>query len=686
MNRLFAIANRHFKPLLALNLLLLAGLIYAIHTRPTSWQANAKLIVPSTSGSLDVNLGKLGQLRGAELEVSPQLNPLSLLSSVLLSDDTLTALWQQDAERDRFQTVEDYSKLFKVSQQDGTTILSLEVGGDEPKVAEERLNQLISLFGDRLTQLRKGESTERSAFTGEELVTAQARLQSAQNELTAFQESSGLVSSETQTRTLVETLSQLRNRYTELTAARLSSQTQVETFQERLALTPSEAVQSLALGDDETYRFLRGEIVRLDAQIAEMRSLFQDDHPEVLLLKSERAKLQQQAAAQRTNTVGTTSISSGAGPRAGELMQQFLLSETTAKAQDQEAQALRQQIQRLEQQVQALPQKQAQLAELQRAYEIAEGVYNGLVAKGAESSLSAFNAYPSVQILDQPNVSAQPIGPKLSLMILGALFAAGFSSTALVLLLESRNPLLSPADVFAVDLRVLGTVPWLSQPAQQLQGDEPPALAFQRLASGITSMELRRRRLLISSATSSEGKTTATIGLGRALAALGFRVLLVDGDFAQAGLTQRLKCKAGALSNTTEILGAPVAVAPNLDLMPTAPGQSRRAMEFVARGDFNTTLALAERAGHYDYLLVDSAPVELTSETPIMGAATENVLLVTRAGFSERDQVYRALDEFSRHRVTLLGLLINEAAQSSQPKATPKVTKAYRQGRRSRAG
>ena len=682
MNRLFAIANRHLKPLLALNLLLLAGLAYAIHTRPTSWQANAKLIVPSTSGSLDVNLGKLGQLRGAELEVSPQLNPLNMLSSVLLSDDTLTELWQQDSERDRFETVEDYSKLFTVSQQDGTTILALEVGGDEPEIAQERLNGLIALFGDRLNQLRQGESTERSAFTDEELVAAQARLEEAQAQLTAFQISSGLVSSETQTRTLVEALSQLKNRYTEVTAAQLSSQTQVETFQDRLDLTPDEAVQSIALGEDETYRFLRQEIVRLDAQIAEISSLYQDDHPEVLLLKSERAKLQVQEAAQRANTAGTTLTGVEAGPRSGELMQQLLVSESTAKAQAQEAQELRSQILRMEQQIQALPQKQAQLAELQRNYEIAEGVYNGLVAKGAESSLNAFNAYPSVQILDQPNVSAQPIGPKLSLMILGALFAAGFSSSALVMLLESRNPLLSPADVFAADLRVLGTVPWLSKPAQQLQGIEPPELAFQRLASGITAMELRRRRVLVSSAASGEGKTTVTIGLGRALAALGFRVLLVDGDFYQAGLTQRLKRKAGALSNTAEILGAPVAVAPNLDLMPTAPGQSRRAMEFVARGDFDTNLALAERAGHYDYLLVDSAPVELTSETPIMGAATENVLLVTRAGFSERDQVYRALEEFSRHRVNLLGLLINEATQNSKPKAT----QVYRQKSRSGSG
>lgn len=271
---------------------------------------------------------------------------------------------------------------------------------------------------------------------------------------------------------------------------------------------------------------------------------------------------------------------------------------------------------------------------------------------------------------DQPNVSAQPIGPNLGLMILGALLTAGFSIAALVLLLERcNNPLLSPADDCAADLRLLGRLPLLSKPAQQLQGIEPPELAFQRLAAGITTLQLMRRRILVSSAASGEGKTTAVIGLGRALAALGFRVLLVDGDFYRAGLTRRLQRKTGTLTNAAEMLGAPVAVAPNLDLMPTAPGQSRRAMAFVARGDFDLALALAERSRHYDYLLVDSAPVELTRETPIMGVATENVLLVTRVGVSERGQVYRALDAFSPHRVNLLGLLINQATHHSKPKA-----------------
>ena len=47
-------------------------------------------------------------------------------------------------------------------------------------------------------------------------------------------------------------------------------------------------------------------------------------------------------------------------------------------------------------------------------------------------------------------------------------------------------------------------------------------------------MSLDNRRLMVSSSTFGEGKTTVTLGLAMALIDLGFRVLIVDGDFRRA--------------------------------------------------------------------------------------------------------------------------------------------------------
>lgn len=665
MNRLFAIAKRRLKPLLAFNLLLLAGLTYSLHTRPMSWNARVTLMNPAVSAPLKGRSASVAPrpLASLQARLSGASLPLTLhdgLSSVWLSNEMLMALWQQDRERDRFASLAAYSALFTLSPQNGGASLLLNVEASESAIAQDRLDRWMALLGDRLAQLPSAESARPVTFTQADVALAEAQLEQAQAELTAFQTASGLISGETQARGLVEILGQLKNRQTEITAAQLSNQVQLDTFREQLDLTPEGVMQSLALGEDEAYQLLRQDITRLDAQIVERGSLYQADHPELRSLQFERDQLQQQAASLRTQLTGSPELSTEAGASSFELSKQLLGAKTNAKAKQQVAQALSQQIAHLEQQLQSLPQQQAQLAKLQRQYDIAEGAYRDALAQGTSSSFNSAEAYPEVQLLVPPQLVAEPIGPKLGLMVLGVLFMAGGGSTALALLPERRRSQSGLADEPKLNLPVLGTVPWLSAPGSRQRRSDARKFAFQRLAAGITAMNLQRRRLLVSSAVSREGKTTATIGLGLALAALGFRVLLVDGDFAQAGLTQRLQRKIATVNTTTEMLGAPVSMAPNLDLMPTAPGRSRQAMNFIASGKFEAQLDWAERVGRYDYLLVDTAPVELTNETSMMGTVAPNVLLVTRSGVSQRDQVYQALAEFSQHRVHLLGLLIHE--------------------------
>jgi Mrp family chromosome partitioning ATPase len=63
-----------------------------------------------------------------------------------------------------------------------------------------------------------------------------------------------------------------------------------------------------------------------------------------------------------------------------------------------------------------------------------------------------------------------------------------------------------------------------------------------------------------------EGKTTVTLGLARALVDLGFRVLMVDGDFLQAELTHKLGYTKELNSTPT-----PISIEPNLNLLPAIP-------------------------------------------------------------------------------------------------------------------
>jgi succinoglycan biosynthesis transport protein ExoP len=164
MNRIIATAMRHWLPLLSLNLLVLSATYLIISRQPKVWTANAELILPNTTSDLNANLGTLGNISSGGVVFSQQLNPLKILSSILLSNDTLLEAYKFDPEKDLYASINEYRGLFDVSPQGETTVISLAVSGSSPKVAGKRLDNLIAAFQFRLNKLRAEDATERANF------------------------------------------------------------------------------------------------------------------------------------------------------------------------------------------------------------------------------------------------------------------------------------------------------------------------------------------------------------------------------------------------------------------------------------------------------------------------------------------------------------------------------------------
>ncbi|MGB3756941.1 MAG: CpsD/CapB family tyrosine-protein kinase, partial [Rivularia sp. (in: cyanobacteria)] len=178
--------------------------------------------------------------------------------------------------------------------------------------------------------------------------------------------------------------------------------------------------------------------------------------------------------------------------------------------------------------------------------------------------------------------------------------------------------------------------------------------------SALSLQPLNNRRLLITSAMSGEGKTTVTLGLAKALVDLGFRVLVVDGDFIRAELTQNLGFAKSPHVTTV------IPIEPNLDLLPATP-QNGNIVKMVSQGKFKQALADAESHDKYDYVLVDTAPVSATSATPLMTAQIKNVLFIVKPGMSFSNSVRDSLQQLMEHQAQVLGLIVNGVEDSTKP-------------------
>ena len=654
MNEFIAIARRHWKPVAALNVVIMAIALFNAQSIEKKWAASAKLILPNSTADLNLDLGTLGDLEGGEgLIFSQQIDSRQILASIMESDDSVRRVWAQDPQKDLYPTLIKYRDLFSVKPDNASTIISLSAEGSSQDIARDRLSLFINAFQERLTELRDDDVSQRSEFIQKDLVEAQETLKLAGQRLAEFQEQSNLVISDNQAAELVKAINTLSLKQGEVLAQFQANQARLSNLSARLNQTPYQAILALRLSEDKGYQTIKTKLSQLDIELLEAQTLFTDEHPQVQYLLAQRDELSRQ---QSNYILEVTGEIGGVDPSVGQnyasLIQDMILAESDTHALQQQALTLQSHLEQLSYRLRQLPAAQTRLADLQRNYNIAEGVYNGLVAQIQANRLNAFSTYPSVQILDQPAFHSKPVGPGRKPIALGALLASVFGSAAITLFLEGRDPLLFTKDL---TLPKIGQIPALSSKAVLDNAQLGITLEFQQLALAISKMPLRHQRLLMTSPLDGEGKTTVTRGLAIALNVLGFRVLMIDGDIFNQALSQRLGVTDADRSNK-EITLHPISH--YLDLLRLNLDEDK-AKKFFVQNEFSKYLDDLQKKEQYDYLLIDSLPISTCSETAAMLSSIHNVLLVLWPQKSLKNSFYHSLEILNQHNIKTSGLILN---------------------------
>jgi polysaccharide biosynthesis transport protein len=676
MNSIPAIASRYWKQLLGWNVLVLTVATMGIVLGPRTYIASTRFILPKSNAVLNANLGTLGSFRegdtGEPVDIQNQI-------SILKSDGLLYRVWAKDPEKGKFSKLEQYGKLFTIKPEEKATVFQLNVKAPQPDIALHRAIGLTAAYQQRLNELRLEDKTARTQFGRKELELSEKRLSQAQIALTQFKQSSGLVSGEAQVQGIVATINSLMNQQAQMQNLANASTKRVQLISSQLELTANQTIQTMKLTDNQDFQALRRQLSDVNAALTTARATQQDNHPQVLGLLSQQKKLQainQQYVQNAANTLKVDGSASGSGGRSS-LMLQLLQADNDANTQKQQAKEIGQQISALHTSLKTFPQKQAKFQELQRRYEVAEGVYKGMLAQGKQANIDVFNAFPNVQVLDSPSVTTKS---SLLLVLFNALLASGIGSVALILWFERRNPALTPKDLHLTKIPILASIPRNKGSANEWESTVESEVIFQQLASSINLQNLENRRLLITSAIQGEGKTTVVMGLANALVDLGYRVLMVDGDFRKGELSQRLACVKDWSScdrlvryleeefstlpeakNTVLkqlIQNTLVPIHPNLDLLPMLP-QKGKIINLIRQGRFEKTLAATEQVRDYDYILVDSAPVSVTSETALMAGISEHVVFVVRPNISRHNAFLHSVEQLTQHKAKILGWAIN---------------------------
>lgn len=171
------------------------------------------------------------------------------------------------------------------------------------------------------------------------------------------------------------------------------------------------------------------------------------------------------------------------------------------------------------------------------------------------------------------------------------------------------------------------------------------------------------RTIVITSPSPQDGKTTTAANLAVTFAQQGMRVLIVDCDLRRArlhklfhaprepGLTQLM------LGQATQDQVVQSTMVDNLSFLP-AGTHPPNPSELLGGPQMRATL---ERLGReYDILILDTPPIHAAADALILGSQSDGVILVLRAGHTDRQVAQDAVQRLSALGVRVVGAVLND--------------------------
>ena len=314
------------------------------------------------------------------------------------------------------------------------------------------------------------------------------------------------------------------------------------------------------------------------------------------------------------------------------------------------------------------------LQEIFREQQVKVNVYTFLLQKREEIALQKTLATNTARLIDNP-VGSGPVAPKRN-MYYGAAFLLGLLIPALVIFLRR---MIFPVFNDQEELERLTKLPIIGEICKAPVDNDKEIVVAENVATpiaelfrllrnniGFTTNGKDKRVILVTSSISGEGKTFVAVNLAMTYALTGKKVVVVGMDIRRPTMARRL-----GLNNqygvTTFLSGQEKDINklikqsnenPNLYVLPAGP-IAPNPNELILSTNMDDMIEQLRR--DFDYVIIDSAPIGIVSDTYLILRHSDIQIFVTRAGYSTKrclkvlHQAYD-LNKFSKVYILLNGV------------------------------
>jgi len=543
-----------------------------------------------------------------------------------------------------------------------TDIIRLDYSSFNPKLSADIVNRVIQDYIQRSYQTRFESSRRVSDFLSGTLEGLKQEVETSQEQLIDMQRRLGILAFDPTHNQLSTSLDDLSRASGAAKLARIIAEARYrvlsgmdpDTIEGALVATPGTAPGELGQ--------LRGQLAGAKANYAQIEANLGPNHPQAKAVKAQMDELRREIDAEQ-NRLLIEAKQNYVVARANE-------DQTTAALEAQKADAYK------------LRDELVEYTLHQREFEANRTLYDNLRQRLRTASVESGLESLEIDVIDRALPPANPVLRPQSTVILTALIFSLIGGIVAAFLMESLDTgLRSIAEIESItELPSLAIIPRARRSSADQAGTlttaqrnigiltQPKSQFAEAFRSLRTSLLLSTaghppKVIVLTSATPSEGKTTAAGNLAAILAQRDTRVLLIDGDLRRPNIHHRFGLN-GKIGLTTVLTGATkleetvqsVPEIPNLYILPSGPVPPFPT-EMLSSGAMEAILKRCEEI--YDYIVIDSPPILSVTDGVILARQADAVVLVVRHGKSSKHVVRRARDILLRAGAGITGIVLN---------------------------
>ncbi len=543
----------------------------------------------------------------------------------------------------------------KVEPIKNSHIINISYEYRDPRLAAAIADGVAQAYMQQMFDIKMGVTKETIGWMTDKIEEQKKKLEDSENALYAYMKGANIADIESKGGSA--TPQKLQELATQLVMAETKRKDAEALYNQVKGLSdsPDRALVVPEVAADPVVQSLRANEIKTETEIMELKTKFGEKHPKMIRLREDLKAIKDREASEVKRVIAAIK-SNYELTRSKEANLRSLLGENKAEAI-------------------ALSEKSIQYSMLKRDVETNQQIYETLLKRLKETSLTEGAKSINIWVVDKAEVPKGPISPRMQMNIMLAIIVGLFGGVGIAFFLEYLdNTIKTPEDVEEkLKLPFLGAIPKIrldevtGGKIEGLPHTDPKSTiseAYRAIRTGLllSSTERPYKKLMAASLAPDEGKTATVLNLAITIAQTDKSVVIVDADLRKpkmhllfdrdnrlglsnylAGLTE-LK----TILKETYVPGLSVITSGPLPPDPAELISSRRMKEL-----------LQGLTGDFDVIIIDSPPLLPVTDAAILSSHADGVILIVKGGKTTVDMIKRGIKALSDINAKIIGVVIN---------------------------